>query len=125
MKAALAEHGFRDEVIERALTRLEGWGYLSDAGFAKEQAAALLRRGRMPRGVQRLLERDGVAPEVAAAAVSEAQASLGVEPALAAARALLVRRGFKPKPDHPEQAAQLLRSRGYSEDVIRALLEKG
>ncbi|MFP2913402.1 regulatory protein RecX, partial [Pyxidicoccus sp. 3LFB2] len=57
LEAALERKGFSEKVREEALSRVQAWGYLDDARFAQERAAALLRKGRLgPRAVLQKLE---------------------------------------------------------------------
>lgn len=125
LDAALARKGFAQAVREEALARVTGWGYLDDARFAQERAAALLRKGRLgPRAVLQRLEAHGLPEDTARQALARASGAEGFD-ALATARAALEGKGLLGRPlDAKERAraARLLDSRGFSEDVIHRLL---
>ncbi|WP_164006762.1 regulatory protein RecX [Pyxidicoccus trucidator] len=125
LEAALERKGFSEKVREEALARVQGWGYLDDARFAQERAAALLRKGRLgPRAVLQRLESHGLPEETARRALAQASGAEEFD-ALATARAVLEGRGLLGRPlDAKERAraGRLLDSRGFSEDVIHRLL---
>ncbi|OJH40805.1 regulatory protein RecX [Cystobacter ferrugineus] len=121
--AALERKGYTEAVRERALARVEGWGYLNDERFARDQAERLLGGGRYgPEGVRQRLESHGLSPEAASAAVATASVEFDAEQA---ARQVLEKRGLSGRElDAREKAraGRLLFSRGFSEDVIQRLL---
>lgn len=123
--AALARKGYSESVAEAALARVAGLGYVDDARFAQERAAALLRKGRLgPRAVLQRLEAHGLPEETARRALDQASGAEAFD-ALAAARGVLEGRGLLGRPlDAKERAraGRLLDSRGFSEDVIHQLL---
>jgi len=125
LEVALERKGFAEKVREEALSRVAGWGYLDDARFAQERAAALLRKGRLgPRAVLQRLEAHGLPEETARRALDQASGAEAFD-ALAAARGVLEGRGLLGRPlDAKERAraGRLLDSRGFSEDVIHQLL---
>ncbi|QSQ19351.1 regulatory protein RecX [Pyxidicoccus parkwayensis] len=125
LDAALVRKGFAEKVREEALSRVMGWGYLDDARFAQERAAALLRKGRLgPRAVLQRLEAHGLSEDAARQGLAQASGTEGFD-ALAAARAVLEGKGLLGRPlDAKERAraGRLLDSRGFAEDVIHRLL---
>ncbi|MBN1205465.1 MAG: regulatory protein RecX [Myxococcaceae bacterium] len=125
LRLALERKGFSAHVMEEVLGRLQGYGYLDDARFARERAAALLSRGRFgPRAVLQRLQAHGLGSEVAREALSAASGEVEFDP-LAAARQVLERRRLLGRPLGPKErarAGRLLHSRGFSEDVIQQLL---
>ena len=127
LQLALARKGYSAHTQGEALERLRGWGYLDDARFARERAAALLERGRLgPRAVLQRLEAHGVALEEARSALGQAREAVGFEPLEAARQVLQKRRLLEPEgPKARARAARLLHGRGFSEDVIAALLGQG
>ncbi|WNG29048.1 regulatory protein RecX [Cystobacter fuscus] len=122
---ALERKGYAEAVRERALARVEGWGYLNDERFARDQAERLLGGGRYgPEEVRRRLEAHGVSPEAAGEAVATARGALEFD-AERAARQVLEKRGMAGRElDAREKAraGRLLFSRGFSEDIIQRLL---
>jgi regulatory protein len=125
LRLALKRKGFSARVQAEVLERLQGHGYIDDARFARERAAALLRRGRLgPRAVLHRLQAHGLASEVVREALSAATGAVAFDP-LAAARQVLERRrlaGRSLEPKERARAARLLHGRGFSEDVIQRLL---
>lgn len=125
LSQALERKGFSAQVQEQVLERLKGYGYVDDAGFARERATSLLRRGRLgPQGVLQRLQAHGLPGEEAREALAAASGALEFD-ALAAARQVLERRGLSGRPLAPRErarAARLLHSRGFPEDVIQQLL---
>lgn len=121
---ALELRGYAPEERAQAIARLEGFGYLDDERFARERALTLLREGRHGEtAVREKLLAHGLSPERVDAAVDEARRELAFDPA-AAARALLQRRGLlgTRDPKRVARAARLLATRGFSSEVIAALL---
>jgi len=125
LELALGRKGFSAQVQEEVLEKLQGYGYLDDARFARERAASLLQKGRLgPQAVLQRLEAHGLAGEVAREALATAAGSVEFDP-LAAARKVLEGRGLLGRPLLPKErarAGRLLHSRGFSEDVIHRLL---
>lgn len=125
LQRALERKGFSAEVQEQVRQKLQGYGYLDDARFARERAASLLLRGRLgPEGVLQRLEAHGLEGEAAREAVSAASGEVEFD-ALATARQVLEKRGLLGRPLSPKEqarAGRLLHSRGFSPEVIRQLL---
>ena len=123
--AALERKGFAEPVRERALARVEGFGYLDDARFARDRAEALLAKGRQgPRAVEERLAAHGLSPELAREAVDAARDALGFDPE-GAARRVLEQRGLAGRELTPKErgrAGRLLFSRGFPEELIQRLL---
>ncbi|MBJ6765325.1 regulatory protein RecX [Myxococcaceae bacterium JPH2] len=122
---ALERKGYAAPVRDAVLERLLALGYVDDERFAQERARALLERGKFgPRAVLQRLQAHGLAPEVARRAVGAASGEVEFD-AEATARQVLTRRGLLGRTlDAKEvaRAARLLTSRGFSPDVIRAVL---
>jgi regulatory protein len=122
---ALERKGFSEPVCRAALARVEGWGYLDDARFARERAEVLLRGGKYgPQAVQQRLEAHGLSREAASAAVASASGAVEFD-AVASARQVLEKRGLlgrELEPREKARAGRLLVSRGFSEDVIQRVL---
>jgi regulatory protein len=123
LRAHLARKGVEPGVAEAVLATLVAQGYLDDARFARRLAAD--RRtldGWGAERVERALDRAGVAPHLAEAALAERSA----EDELAAAVALLERRLATPPADDRarQRALGLLVRRGYelelAHDALRA-----
>jgi regulatory protein len=125
LRLALERKGFSTQVQEEVLGKLQEYGYIDDARFARERAAALLSRGKFgPRSVLQRLQAHGLESEVAREALSSATGAVEFD-ALAAARQVLERRRLLGRPlDSKERAraGRLLYSRGFSEDIIQQLL---
>jgi len=85
------ERGDAAALVEAALAKLAGLGYLDDAAYAAQQAASLHRRGRPARGIRAALAAKGVEAETAEAAITDLAA-----PDLAAALNLARRRHLGP-----------------------------
>jgi regulatory protein len=123
--AALERKGYAEPVRERALARVEGFGYLDDARFARDRATALLGKGRQgPRAVEERLAAHGLSPELARAAVDAARDELGFD-AETTARRVLEQRGLAGRELSPKErgrAGRLLFSRGFSEELIQRLV---
>ncbi len=120
----LRQKDYGDAAIDEAIGRLEGWGYLDDAAFARfwvENRVANKPRGE--RLMAQELWRKGVARPVvqeaiAAAEIDETQAALSV------ARAKLrAYRGLDPSVARRRLAAYLVR-RGFGYDVVRQVLDQ-
>jgi regulatory protein len=125
LKLAMGRKGYSEPVREQVLEKLQGLGYLDDARFARDRAAALLRRGKFgPAQVLKRLEAHGLEGKVAREALSTASGEVEFD-ARATARQVLERRGLLGRPLGPREharAARLLLSRGFSEDVIDRVL---
>ncbi|HYI02014.1 regulatory protein RecX [Hyalangium sp.] len=125
LELAMGRKGFSAQVQGEVLKKLQGYGYIDDARFARERAASLLQRGRFgPQAVLQRLQAHGLGSEVAREALAAATGA-GEFDALATARQVLERRGLLGRPLTPKEqarAGRLLHSRGFSEDVIRRLL---
>ncbi|RKH37691.1 regulatory protein RecX [Corallococcus sicarius] len=122
---ALERKGYASPVREAVMARLEQWGYLDDAKFARERAASLLGKGKLgPRAVLQRLQAHGLEGAVARQALASAKDAVGFD-ALAAARQVLERRRLAGRPlDAKEQAraGRLLLSRGFAPDVVTQLV---
>src|SRR5207253_7159644 len=55
LQQAMGRKGFSEQVRQEVLQKLQGFGYLDDARFARDRAASLLRKGRL--GPQAVLQR--------------------------------------------------------------------
>lgn len=121
---ALTRRGHEAGERADALVELERFGYLDDARFARDRALSLLREGgRAERAVLDKLLGHGVPAELAHVALAEAREQLSFDPERAA-RALLERRGLLGAADRKLAArgARLLAARGFSPEVIEAVL---
>ena len=123
LERALLERGFSPEERADALSRLRAFGYLDDDRFAQQRVEALLRDGRGERAVLARLEKHGLLPEQAQAALERGIAVLGFDP-LVSARALLAKRGLldAKAPKTVARAVRLLAARGFPNEVIAACL---
>lgn len=125
LKQALARKGFGEGLQDAALARLTELGYLDDVRFARERAGSLLRNGRLgPRAVIHRLCAHGLSQEEAGRALAEAQAASGITP-LDSARGLLQRKGLFGRAlpaKEMARAERMLRSRGFTESTIEAVL---
>jgi SOS response regulatory protein OraA/RecX len=108
LDSRLERAGFRDEEREGAIGTLVRAGLVDDARFAHTRAAALAERGRGDAAIAWELERQGVAPEHVAAALS----ALTPEPE----RALRLLQRHGPGP----ATARLLARRGFGEEAVEA-----
>jgi regulatory protein len=106
----LARAGVDDERREEALETLERVGYVDDARYASNRAAALAARGLGDAAIRHDLEASGVAAE----SLEEALAAL--EPEVERARAIALAQGRTAR-----TAAQLAR-KGFSEDAIETAI---
>jgi regulatory protein len=104
----LARAGIDDERREDALDTLERVGYVDDARYAANRAAALAARGQGDAAIRYDLEGSGASPGVVAAAVAS------LEREADRARAIADRAGRTAR-----TAAQLAR-KGFSEESIEA-----
>jgi regulatory protein len=101
LRERLDARGIRAPAAEAALATLESAGIVDDARLARSRAAVLAHRGWGDAAVAARLEREGIGPEPAQAALSEllpeaerAAALAAGAPDRRAAWRLLVRRGF-------------------------------
>lgn len=108
--ARLERAGVEAPEREQALETLQRVGYVDDARFAARRAQLLAERAWGDAAIAADLEREGVEPEAAAAALA------ALEPEHERARAVVARRGAGPK-----TASYLLRH-GFDEDVIGPLV---
>jgi regulatory protein len=122
----LGQKGYPPETITAVVERLNGWGYLNDADFARFWTEN--RAQHKPRG-RRLLEQElrfkGVAPEVVRETLDEAELD-DETTALALARDRL-RRGTGADLDPETQRRRLagfLARRGYDYDVVRRVMKQ-
>jgi regulatory protein len=114
----LAAHAASDEELEALLDALAARGQLSDERYAESRVHTLAKKYGAARILQELKSK-GVDPTLAERAAAEAR-----ETDLERARAVW-RRKFKAAPATREERARqarFLQSRGYSFDVIRAVL---
>ncbi len=122
---ALERRGFGAPVRSRVLRRLEELGYVDDARWALARATSLLEQRRLaPQAVEGRLRAAGVPEQDARAAVARACEDTGFEPVEAARRLLASRLPPQGRlsPKELGRAARLLASRGFSEDVVDAVL---
>ena len=104
----LERAGVTEDGRAEALETLERIGYLDDERYALARAVALAERGFGDEGIRHQLERDGVQPTAANAALA------ALEPECDRAARIVARLGAGPK-----TAAHLGR-KGFGEDAIEA-----
>ncbi len=124
LAARLARKGFAAVEVAAALDRLADLGYLDDRKFASDRAQSLLQSGRLgPAGVGARLRAHGLTEAQVQAAVTGAVESVSYD-ARAAAQALLDKRGLSAPRSAKQKgrAARLLKSRGFSDDVVERLV---
>ena len=113
--------------IDAIVARYRESGLLDDAAYATGRAASLHRRGDSLRAIRARLAAKGVAPEVAAEAVSELR-DKAADPDLAAACAFARRRRLGPfrrdEADRQRELAAFARA-GFSRRVAQAVLACG
>jgi len=113
--------------IDAIVARYRESGLLDDAAYATGRAASLHRRGDSLRAIRARLAAKGVAPEVAAEAVSELRDKVA-DPDLAAACAFARRRRLGPfrrdEADRQRELAAFARA-GFSRRVAQAVLACG
>ena len=111
-------------LIEAIVTRYRESGLLDDAAYAAARAASLQRRGDSLKAIRARLAAKGVAPEVAAEAVSELR-DKAADPDLAAACAFARRRRLGPfrrgAADRRRELAAFARA-GFSRRIAEAVL---
>lgn len=117
-------------MVETAMVRLAGLGYLDDGAFAQARAASLHRRGQASRAIRAGLAARGVAPDLVDAALSDLAAREGrADTDLDAALILVRRRRLGPYRPEAERAARRLRDlavlarAGFSHDVARRVID--
>lgn len=125
LRQALARKGYSERVCDEVLEKLQGYGYVDDARFARDRAASLLGKGRLgPSGVLQRLQAHGLDGEAAREALSAASGAVAFD-ALATARQALEKKGLLGRPLSAKErarAGRFLHGRGFSEDVIHRLL---
>jgi len=113
--------------IDAIVARYRESGLLDDAAYATGRAASLHRRGDSLRAIRARLAAKGVAPEVAAEAVSELR-DKAADPDLAAACAFARRRRLGPfrrdEADRQRELAAFARA-GFSRRIAQAVLACG
>ncbi len=125
VRRLLQAKGFREEVINGALERLKGWGYLNDRRVAMAMALDRLERsGWGPARVAQELARRGVDPMVASSVMAQVMEERDEE-GLARAAA---RRYARAHPGVSGQRglrrlAAYLGRRGYSAEVIGRVIK--
>ena len=108
--ARLEQRGVAPAAGAEALAAATAAGYVDDARFARDRAAALAARGYGDAAIRWQLEREGVEPELAASACEE------LEPERARAARLVERRGAS------IATARFLGRRGFDEEVVATLV---
>jgi len=108
-----------EEWIEEVLGKMEGWGYLDDAKYARDKAKAMRRRGASRRKIEAKLAEKGIARDLADDAL-EGEAR-GAE--REAAEALVRRRRFGRDPERWQKELAALARAGFSYDVAKTVLE--
>ena len=106
----LAAQGASVAVIESAIERAAGYGYLDDASLAGQLARGMLSRGYGRRRAEHKLRERALPVEIATGALDEAY---GEQDELALARAALGRRSIADAADRRRAVAFLAR-RGFS-----------
>jgi len=109
----LRDRGFSEGDRARALGALRRTGLVDDERFAYARAASLAERGAGNALIRARLAAAGVSDEIVAAALD------AVEEEALRARRIVERRGGSPK------IARYLYGKGFSGDVIRAVIAKG
>jgi SOS response regulatory protein OraA/RecX len=110
LEAVLARAGASPAERTGVVDRMRSLGYVDDAGFAARRAEALAERGAGDRKIELDLEQHGVAEDIASLAVA------GLEPERQRADRIVSQRGAR------ASTVRLLASRGFSEDVIEAIV---
>lgn len=111
LRAELDRRGLRPPELQAALATADDLGLVDDERFAARTAARLAAKGYGDAGVLAELERQGVAGELARAAVA------GLAPESERAADLAARERLEPR-----RLAALLRRRGFDDDVVEAAL---
>jgi SOS response regulatory protein OraA/RecX len=98
------------DAVDESLAVLEQAGLVDDGRFAANRAQSLAGRGYGDAAIRHDLERQGLAADLADAAIA------GLEPELARARRLVARRGSGLK------TGRYLDSKGFADDTVEAAL---
>jgi SOS response regulatory protein OraA/RecX len=109
----LRARGFSDDDRAQAIETLRRTGLVNDERFAQARASSLAGRGAGNVLIRARLAEAGVAHELVEQALG------AVEPELTRARRIVVDRGASPK------TARYLYGKGFSEDVVRAVIARG
>ena len=123
LRVKLRQRGFSDDVIARALTRLAGDGYLSEARFAEGFLRMRMARGETPWLAAQRARQRGAAEDALQQALAAAEAGFD---AAAACRRLLAERdagGLRHKDERVwQKQARFLRNKGFdAATILRAL----
>ncbi|SEH29093.1 regulatory protein RecX [Magnetospirillum fulvum] len=114
-----------EAIVDAAIIRLMGLGYLDDAAYADLKVRGLARRGGSVRAIRATLSAKGVESETVAAALTE----LGPDPDRAAALAFARRRRLGPfrqpeaRADHRNRDLASLGRAGFSWEIARAVID--
>lgn len=114
LREALEKKAYPPSEIDEAIARVKALGYLDETRFAQTKTRELLRQKKTPADIRQRLERDGLATKIIDAVLE--QEAAGFDP-LTAARALLAK-----KKATGAKAARFLASRGFDDEVIRAVV---
>ena len=114
LRAALEKKAYPPSDIDAAIARVKALGYLDETRFAETKTRELLRQKKTPSDIRQRLERDGLSTSVIDPVV--ARETAGFDP-LTAARALLAT-----KKATGLRGARFLASRGFDDEIIRAVL---
>ncbi len=109
----LRARGFSDDDRSQAVENLRRNGLVDDERFARSRASSLAERGAGDALIRARLGQAGVARELVDDALE------AVEGETARARRIVGRRGASPK------TARYLHGKGFSHDVIRAVIAEG
>ncbi len=112
LRMALEKKQYAAGEIDQAMSKLKALKYLDEGRFAQGKIKEALASGKTPAGIRQKLEAEGVASRF----IDQALAAHPFDP-LAAARAVLAK-----KKATGVKAARFLASRGFDEEVIRALV---
>ncbi len=112
LRIALEKKQYAAGEIEQAIAKLKTLKYLDETRFAQGKIKEALASGKTPAGIRQKLEAEGVASQI----IDQALAAHPFDP-LAAARAALAK-----KKATGVKAARFLASRGFDDEVIRALV---
>jgi regulatory protein len=131
LRGRLLAKGHPAAAVDALLERLGASGLLDDARFARDRARAMLRRkGWGPRKLAADLARRGVEREQVDAAIAEAYADAGTDPAAIMRREVVKR--FGPDILDPDTAAKtrararrFLLGRGFTPEAVAELLDPG
>ena len=117
----LKTKGFEREIIDQVIEKLEGLGYVDDAGYARSLAQNMARSGKYgPRAIRQKLRSRGLPAELVREAVEEASGEMDE---YETARELAERRIERLRSVDPAKRRQRLYAflirRGFSADVVR------